>query len=171
MSNDPIKTLTDTLTLLRVEIADVKKRQITEERLKHLQAALEDNAEQIAGVQEAASQGGRDGASRLVHALDQSHRQMQGKVDDALHSLSEARRAASGAILARRRTVALLTAFSALTGLATGALVCLLVLDYHLGRDFADSVQLMGWDWACTRQGGFIADQENGKFCVFQIGE
>ena len=40
MSNDPIKTLTDTLTLLRVEIADVKKRQITEERLKHLQAAL-----------------------------------------------------------------------------------------------------------------------------------
>lgn len=42
MSNDPIKTLTDTLTLLRVEIADVKKRQITEERLKHLQAALED---------------------------------------------------------------------------------------------------------------------------------
>ena len=28
MSNDPIKTLTDTLTLLRVEIADVKKRQI-----------------------------------------------------------------------------------------------------------------------------------------------
>lgn len=57
MSNDPIKTLTDTLTLLRVEIADVKKRQITEERLKHLQAALEDNAEKIAGVQNAASQG------------------------------------------------------------------------------------------------------------------
>ena len=47
MSNDPIKTLTDTLTLLRVEIADVKKRQITEERLKHLQAALEDSAEKI----------------------------------------------------------------------------------------------------------------------------
>ena len=45
MSNDPIKTLTDTLTLLRVEIAEVKKRKITEERLKHLQAALEDNAE------------------------------------------------------------------------------------------------------------------------------
>ena len=66
MSNDPIKTLTDTLTLLRVEIADVKKRQITEERLKHLQAALEDNAEKIAGVQNAASQGGREGASRLA---------------------------------------------------------------------------------------------------------
>ena len=49
MSNDPIKTLTDTLTLLRVEIADVKKRQITEERLKHLQAALEDNAEKNRG--------------------------------------------------------------------------------------------------------------------------
>lgn len=49
MSNDPIKTLTDTLTLLRVEIADVKKRQITEERLKHLQAALEDNAEKSRG--------------------------------------------------------------------------------------------------------------------------
>ncbi|MGB0903242.1 hypothetical protein, partial [Halocynthiibacter sp.] len=44
------------------------------------------------------------------------------------------------------------------------------VLSY-LGRDFADSVQLMGLDWACTRQDGFIADQQNGKFCVFQIGE
>ena len=169
MSNDPIKTLTDTLTLLRIEIADVKKRQITEDRLKHLEAALEDNAKQIAGVQDAASLGGREGASRLVHALDQSHRQMQSKIDDALRSLSEARRAASGAILARRRTVGLLAAFSALTGLATGALVGLLVFDYYLGRDFQDSVQLMGWDWACIRQGGFIADQESGKFCVFQV--
>ena len=65
----------------------------------------------------------------------------------------------------------LLMAFSALTGLATGALVSLVVFDYYLGRDFADSVQLMGLDWACTRQDGFIADQQNGKFCVFQIGE
>ena len=40
-----------------------------------------------------------------------------------------------------------------------------------VGRDFADSVQLMGLDWACTRQDGFIADQQNGKFCVFQISE
>ena len=78
MSNDPIKTLTDTLTLLRVEIADVKKRQITEERLKHLQAALEDNAEKIAGVQNAASKGGWEGASRLAHSLDQTAREMQG---------------------------------------------------------------------------------------------
>ena len=168
MSNDPIKTLTDTLTLLRVEIADVKKRQITEERLKHLQAALEDNAEKIAGVQNAASQGGREGASR---SLDQTAREMQGKVDDAVRSLSEARRAASGTVLARRRNVWLLMAFSALTGLATGALVSLVVFDYYLGRDFADSVQLMGLDWACTRQNGFIADQQNGKFCVFQISE
>lgn len=171
MSNDPIKTLTDTLTLLRVEIADVKKRQITEERLKHLQAALEDNAEKIAGVQNAASQGGREGASRLAHALDQTAREMQGKVDDAVRSLSEARRVASGTVLARRRNVWLLMAFSALTGLATGALASVVVFDYYLGRDFEDSVQLMGLDWACTRQDGFIADQQNGKFCVFQIGE
>ena len=131
MSNDPIKTLTDTLTLLRVEIADVKKRQITEERLKHLQAALEDNAEKIAGVQNAASQGGREGASRLAHSLDQTAREMQGKVDDAVRSLSEARRAASSTVLARRRNVWLLMAFSALTGLATGALVSLVVFDYY----------------------------------------
>jgi len=101
MSNDPIKTLTDTLTLLRVEIADVKKRQITEERLKHLQTALEDNAEKIAGVQNAASRGGKEGASRLAHSLAQTARDMQGKVDDAVRSLSEARRAVSGTVLAR----------------------------------------------------------------------
>jgi hypothetical protein len=45
------------------------------------------------------------------------------------------------------------------------------VFDYYLGRDFEDSVQLMGLDWACTRQDGFIADQQNGRFCVFQISE
>ena len=171
MSNDPIKTLTDTLTLLRVEIADVKKRQITEERLKHLQAALEDNAEKIAGVQNAASQGGREGASRLAHSLDQTAREMQGKVDDAVRSLSEARREASGAILARRRTVGLLTLFSAITGLATGALLTLVVFDHYLERDFRDAVQTVGLDLACKARGGFVADQDNGKFCVFNISE
>lgn len=169
MSNDPIKNLTDTLTLLRVEIADVKKRQITEERLKHLQAALEDNAKQITGVQNAALQGGREGASRLVHSLDMIAREMQEKVDKAVHSFSEARRAASSTVLARRRNVWLLTAFSALTGLATGALVSLVVFDYYLSRDFQDTIHFMGLDWACTRQDGFIANQQNGKFCVFQL--
>jgi cell division protein FtsX len=171
MSNDPIKILTETLIQLRSEIADVKARQITEERLKHLESALEDNAEKIAGVQNAALRGSKEGASRLAHSLDQTARDMQGKVDDAVRSLSEARRAASDAVLARRRNVWLLMVFSALTGLATGALASVVVFDYYLGRDFADSVQLMGLDWACTRQDGFIADQQNGKFCVFQISE
>ena len=171
MSNDPIKTLTDTLTLLRVEIADVKKRQITEERLKHLQAALEDNAEKIAGVQNAASKGGMEGAARLAYSLDQTANEIQRKIDDAVRSLSEARRAASSTVLARRRNVWLFMAFSALTGLAAGALISLVVFDYYLGRGFAETVQLMGLDWSCTRQGGFIADQQSGKFCVFQISE
>jgi hypothetical protein len=171
MSNDPIKTLTDTLIQLRAEIADVKARQITEEQLGRLQTALEETAKKIAGVQSAASQGSREGASRLVHSLDQTAREIQGKVDDAVGALSEARRATSSMVLARRRNVWLLMAFSAITGLATGALVTLVVFDYDLGRDFADSVQLMGLDWACTRQDGFIADQQGGKFCVFQIGE
>lgn len=88
-----------------------------------------------------------------------------------MRSLSDARRAASSTFLARRRNVWLLMAFSAITGLATGALASVVVFDYYLGRDFADSVQLMGLDWACTRQDGFIADQQNGKFCVLQISE
>lgn len=171
MSNDPIKTLTDTLIQLRAEIADVKARQITEEQLRRLQTALEENAKKISGVQSATSQGSREGASRLVHSLDQTSREIQGKVDDAVGALSEARRAASSTVLARRRYVGLLMTFSALTGLATGALVSLVVFDYYLGRDFSDSVQLMGLDWACTRQDGFIADQQSGKFCVFQISE
>lgn len=152
MSNDPIKTLTDTLTLLRVEVADVKKRQITEERLKFLQAALDNNGDKIsrvhAGVQNAAAQGGKEGAMQLAYTVDKTAREMGGKVDDAVRSLSEARKAASGTVLARRRNVWLLMAFSALTGLATGALVSLVVFDYYLGRNFADSVQLMGLDWA-----------------------
>lgn len=171
MTSDPVQDLIDQLKLMRVELGDVKKRQLTEERLKHLQAALEDNAKKIAGVQQAAANGGKEGAERLTYSLDRTASKMEHKVDDAVRALSEARRAASGTVLARRRNVWFLMAFSALTGLATGALVSLVVFDYYLGRDFADSVQLMGLDWACTRQDGFIADQQNGKFCVFQISE
>ena len=167
MSNDPVQDLIDQLKLMRVELGDVKKRQLTEERLKHLQAALEDNAKQIAGVQQAAAHG----AERLSYDLSNKAAQIERKVDDAVRSLSEARRDASGAILARRRTVGLLALFSAFTGLATGALLSLLVYDHYLDRDFKDSISIMGWDWACNRRDGFISDQDNGKFCVFQISE
>ncbi len=171
MTSDPVQDLIDQLKLMRVELGDVKKRQLTEERLKHLQAALEDNAKQIAGVQQAAIQGGKEGASRLAHSLDQTAYQMQQKIDDAVRALSEARRDASHTILARRRNVRLFMLFSALTGLATGALLSLVVFDHYLERGFQDTVGLMGLEWACTRHGGFVADQQNGKFCVFEISK
>mgnify|MGYP003672745707 FL=1 len=88
-----------------------------------------------------------------------------------MRGLSEARREASSTILARRRNVRLFCLFSALTGLATGALLSLLVYDHYLERDFKDSIQLMGWDWSCTTRDGFISDQDNGKFCAFQMDE
>ena len=171
MTSDPVQDLIDQLKLMRVELGDVKKRQLTEERLKHLQAALEDNAKQIAGVQQAAANGGKEGAERLAYSLDRTASKMEHKVDDAVRSLSEARRDASGTILSRRRNVGLLALFSALTGLATGALLSLLVYDHYLDRDFKDSIQLMGWDWSCTRRDGFISDQDNGRFCAFQMDE
>ncbi|MBI1495554.1 hypothetical protein [Halocynthiibacter styelae] len=169
MNNDPVQDLIDQLKLMRVELGDVKKRQLTEERLKHLQAALEDNATEIAGVQNAAAQGGFEGAERLTYNLSNIAGQIERKVDNAVRSLSEARKEASSTILARRRNVHLFMLFSALTGLATGALLSLIVFDYYLERDFKDTVQLMGWDWSCTQRDGFISDQDNGKFCVFQI--
>ena len=171
MTSDPVQDLIDQLKLMRVELGDVKKRQLTEERLKHLQAALEDNAKQIANVQQAAANGGKEAASRLAHSLDQTAYQMQQKVDDAVRALSEARREASGTILARRRNVGLLALFSALTGLTTGALLTLVVFDYYLERDFRDAVQSVGLDLACKARGGFVADQDNGKFCVFEFGD
>jgi len=171
MTSDPVQDLIDQLKLMRVELGDVKKRQLTEERLKHLQAALEDNAKQIAGVQQAAANGGKEGAERLSYDLSNKAAQIERKVDDAVWGLSEARREASGTILARRRNVRLFCLFSALTGLATGALLTLVVFDYYLERDFKDSIQLMGWDWSCTTRDGFISDQDNGRFCVFQISE
>ena len=60
---------------------------------------------------------------------------------------------------------------STLIGLFIGALVALVVFDYILERDFQDSIELMGWDWACTFRNGFISDQDNGRFCVFEIGD
>ncbi|MFU1608431.1 hypothetical protein ACM25O_19135 [Sulfitobacter pontiacus] len=171
MTSDPVQDLIDQLKLMRVELGDVKKRQLTEERLKHLQAALEDNAKQIAGVQQAAANGGKEGAERLTYSLDRTASKMEHKVDDAVRGLSEARREASGTILARRRNVHLLMLFSTLTGIATGALLTLVVFDHYLERDFQDTVGLMGLEWACSRHGGFIADQVNGKFCVFEISK
>ncbi len=119
MSDAPVQDLIDQLNLMRVELGDVKKRQLTEERLKHLQAALEDNAAQIAGVQNAAAHGGKEGAERLTYSLDRTASKMEQTVDDAVRGLSEARRDASDTILARRRNVGLFVLFSALTGLAT----------------------------------------------------
>jgi len=171
MSDGPVQDLIDQLKLMRVELGDVKKRQLTEERLKHLQAALEDNAKQIAGVQQAAANGGKEGAERLTYSLDRTASKLEHKVDDAVRGLSEARREASSTILARRRNARLFMLFSALTGLVTGALLTLVVFDHYLERDFKDSIQLMGWDWSCTTRDGFISDQDNGKFCVFQISE
>ena len=133
--------------------------------------ALEDNAKQIAGVQNAAAHGGKEGAERLSYDLSNKASQIERKVDDAVRSLSEARREASGTILARRRNVRFFMLFSALTGLATGALLSLVVFDHYLERDFQDTVGLMGLEWACSRHGGFVADQDNGKFCVFEISK
>lgn len=170
MTNDPVQDLIDQLKLMRVELADVKKRQLTEEQLKHLQAALDSNATAIAGVQDAAAQGSQEGASRLMRPISQTAGEIHRTVNDAIHSLSEAHRAASEGVLARRRYVGALMGLSALTGLAMGAFASLLVYDHVQGREFKASVELMGWNWSCTKQGGFIADQENGRFCVFDTG-
>lgn len=171
MSDKPVSDLIDQLKLMRVELGDVKKRQLTEERLKHLQAALEDNAAQIAGVRSAAAHGAKEGAQLLAGLVDNMTNIMGGRVDTAVRNLSEARREVSGTILSRRRNVSLIALFSALTGLAIGALLSLIVFDYYLGRDFHDSVATIGWDLSCRSQGGFVSDQDNGKFCVFQISE
>lgn len=171
MSDNPVNDLIDQLKLMRVELGDLKKRQVSEERLTHLQAVMEDTAEQIAGVREAAALGGAEGTRRVHNAIDQTAINLNRTVDDAVRALSEARREVSGTILARRRNVGLLALFSALVGLATGALLTLIVFDYYLERDFEDSIQLMGWDFSCTTRDGFISDQESGKFCVFEISE
>jgi len=117
MTSDPVQDLIDQLKLMRVELGDVKKRQLTEERLKHLQAALEDNAKKIAGVQQAAANGGKEGAERLSYDLNNKAAQIERKVDDAVRGLSEARREASGTILARSATSASLCSSQPLQGL------------------------------------------------------
>jgi len=79
MSDNPVQDLIDQLKLMRVELGDVKKRQLTEERLKHLQAALEDNAKQIEGVRHAAAHGGKEGAERLSYDLSNKSAQISQK--------------------------------------------------------------------------------------------
>lgn len=40
----------------------------------------------------------------------------------------------------------------------------LIVFDYYLERGFPDAVQTVGLDLACRARGGFLSDQQNGKF-------
>lgn len=169
MSDAPVQDLIDQLKLMRVELGDVKKRQLTEERLKHLQAALEENAEQIAGVQEAAAFGGRAGALELTKIVSSNAQTNIETIATANRSLSEARTEATSTILARRRNVGLLMGLTGLIGLFLGALLSLIVLNYYLKWDFEDSVKAAGLDLTCRAQGGFIANQDNGKFCVFEM--
>lgn len=154
---------------MRVELGDVKKRQLTEERLKHLQAALEDNAKKIAGVQQAAVRGGKEGAAQLTHSLDRTAYQMHQKVDDAVRALSEVRREASDSILARKRNVRLFMLFSALTGLATGALLTLVVFDHYLGRNYMDRLQGFNGQFWCRSDGGLVVSQSDGNFCAMPM--
>ena len=143
-----VKDLIEQLKLMRVELGDMKNRQLTEERLKHLQAALEDNAKQIAGVQQAAADGGQQGAERHAYSFDLAASKVAQKVDDAVRALSEV----------RRHYVRLFMLFSALTGLATGALLTLVVFDYYPERDFLDSVQTVGLDLACRAKSGIMSN-------------
>lgn len=166
---DPVEQLTDTLRLLRIDVSDIHKRQLTEDRLKHLQAALEDTAKAVREIDQAAAQGAFEGTKRLFNAVEQVSRDLDGTVRTATNSLSEAHREASHSVLARRRNVVAFSLFSALTGLLLGALLSLVVLDYHLAREFKQSVQGYGGNWTCERAGGFITDQTNGKFCAIEI--
>ena len=171
MSKDPVQELEDQIRLFRHELADVKKRQLTADDLATLQASLNLAAKQIAGVRDAAAQGANAGTGKYHDYQRDVLEKIEGRVNAALRGLTEARTAAESAILARRRNVSLIGLFSALTGLATGALLTLVVVDHYLDRDFKDSIQIMGWDWSCTRRDGFIAEQDNGRFCVFEITE
>lgn len=81
MSNDPIKTLTDTLTLLRVEIADVKKRQITEERLAEVEDALHHAIDRYDGIVEHIAQFVAIGARNAVKDLAETVRTSSDKTE------------------------------------------------------------------------------------------
>ena len=171
MTKDPVQELEDQIRLFRHELADVKKRQLTGEALAALQTSLNLTAKQVAGVRDAAAQGANAGTGKYHDYQRAALEKIEGRVNAALRGLSEARTASESGILARRRNVGLFCLFSALTGLATGALLSVIVYDHYLDRDFMDSIQIMGWDWACTRRDGFIAEQDNGRFCVFEITE
>lgn len=166
---DPVAQLTDTLKLLRIDVSDIHKRQLTEDRLKHLQASLEDTAKAVREVGQNAAQGAFEGTKRAVYAVEQVSKELEGTVRTATSSLSDAHREASHSVLARRRNVIAFSLFSALTGLLLGALLSLVFLDYQLAREFKQSVQGFNPKLSCELAGGFMAEQENGTYCAIEI--
>lgn len=133
---DPVQQLTDTLTLLRVEIADVKNRQITEKQLKHLLAALENTAVQVEAVAQSAGEGAQRALQPLSRQMGHTSQNMQDSTQRALQGLSEALRAIHGNFLSQKRFIGLLLLFSALFGVGLGAFGGLWIGDYKLATEF-----------------------------------
>lgn len=57
-------------------------------------------------------------------------------------------------------------AFSALTGLAIGALASLVVFDYYLGRNYMDRLQGLSGQFWCKNDGGLLLTQDDASFCA-----
>ena len=166
---DPVQQLTDTLTLLRVEIADVKSRQITEKQLKHLHTALEKTTGQVEKVTESAEAGAERGTARLASEVAHTTQKIEEATQRAIRGLSEALSTVHGSYLSRKRMIYLLLLFSTFSGVALGAFLAVRAGDYKMAKAFGKSIQGPEAEWYCEQAGGQIYVPEGGPFCGILI--
>jgi DNA repair ATPase RecN len=92
MSQDSaMEAYIDQMKLLRQELAEVKKRQLTSDQLNKLIALLHKAMTKIDSVQDAAAQGGKSAVNHHAHSLQQQIGDIERTVDGAVRSLTEAR--------------------------------------------------------------------------------
>lgn len=131
---DPINALLDTLAKLRLEIADVKSRQITSNQLDEFYAIMKESIKTVKLVEEAAYQGSRESSARIEHLIKTMTQSNEYSIQKAVHRLDSARQetteAAKQSLWYQKRIIRLVILFSALLGLTLGAWIGVLIANY-----------------------------------------
>ena len=131
---DEIEKLFDTLATLRLEIADVRSRQLTKDQVEGFQKILKETVQSVSRVENAAYDGSRESSARIEHLIKRMTQSNEYDIRKAVHQLDLARQetteAANKSLWNQKRIVRGVILFSAFLGLTLGAWANSIIANY-----------------------------------------
>ena len=131
---DEIEKLFDTLAALRLEIADVRSRQLTKDQVEGFQTILKETVERVSRVENAAYDGSRESSARIEHLIKRMTQSNEYDIRKAVHRLDLARQetieAANKSLWNQKCIVRGTVLFSTFLGLTLGIWAGILIANY-----------------------------------------